>query len=225
MLLEYASALRIAQVELPVAAVHAVVIGGVFLPDVTCLDGMEARSMFGKESLHVGHLHHAVVESRHRVIPDTGAALFHGGRNGIGINDLMRHILHELFEDALIDAGEALSVCQFADLHLHKAVMQTQCFLDMPCDDIKPLLFIGVEPVRHQVKAPRLMRQGDIPFQTGQIVGIHGTGAGGHQDMTGQSAQVNIDLTVACCLCDHGPESILRAIAHKLGIQAVALRG
>ena len=152
-------------------------------------------------------------------------SLFHGGCNGIGINDLMRHILHELFEDALIDAGEALGVCQLADLHLHKAVMQTQCFLDMPCDDIQALLFIGVEPVRHQVKAPCLIRQGDILLQTSQIVGVHGTGAGGHQDMTGQCAQVNIDLAVACCLCNHGPESILRAIAHKLGIQAVALHG
>ena len=101
-----------AEVELPVVAVHTIIVRRVLLPNPMRLHGVEPGGVLQKERLHIGDLQQPFIIAGYAVVPDHRPPLFHGGLDGVHLNDLVADLLHQRRQDALVDAGEHFGVRQ-----------------------------------------------------------------------------------------------------------------
>ena len=65
-----------AKVELPVIAIHLIIIFRIVLPDFTSLCQMESGRMFFEELLHLRYLQNTIIEVGKAFIPSAGTAFF-----------------------------------------------------------------------------------------------------------------------------------------------------
>ena len=174
---------------------------------------METGGVFRIEALHGGHLRKSLVKGRDLRVPGAGAALFHGGVDGGGVCEALRSVAEQAFEDALMHAGEALRFQQRLHAEGEETLAQAQALFDLAGDNAQLLAFIAVQPFGDEVKAPRLMRPGDVALQTGERLLLHGARAGGEQYVTGQFGKFRRFIRIAARLLRQLPECLRRAEA------------
>ena len=153
-----------AELELPIIAIHPVIIVGVVLPYLTSLCRVETGRVFFEELLHIRHLQDSLIEVGKLLIPDTGAALFHYSRNDIRINDLIADSCHQLCQNDFIDARKTLGIHQIFQCQLAEPLRQVGFFLHITSDFIKLMIILTPQPVRNKVIAICLMGKGQESF-------------------------------------------------------------
>ena len=72
-----------------------------------------------------------------------------------------------------------------------------------------------MHPLRHEIIAVALMRDGDKTVQSDQIVHAHRPRRGSHQDVAGESAKIRSFLTITSDLSHHLPKDSIRTVFHQ----------
>ena len=167
--------------EQTVIGIHLIVAFRVFFPDAFCFCGMEPGRMLLKEALHICHLQDTVIEIFKRLVPCTGSPLFNGRSNRIHINDMVTDLCHQLGQNRLVDAREALCRCQIVHCQLFKSLMKAGFLLNISSYIIKLLNILAMKPFGDKIIAVCLMRHGNELIQSSKIFLPHGTGRSGQQ--------------------------------------------
>ena len=184
---------------------------------------MEARSVIVEECLHVGNMENTLVIAGNCVIPHHRATLFYNSADSVHIDDIVADVLHKMFQNALVDAREALCILQIFNLHIIKALAQPCLVLYETGNLIQTVTVIGLEPVGHQVIAVGLMWCGNKTVQSDQKLGTYGSSGGCQHNVCCQTSEVNIvTLGISGGLRHHNPKGILGAIFCEILIDAVA---
>ena len=168
-----------AQMELTVVGVHLIVISSIGFPNLMRLRQMESGGMVMEELLHIGNLQQALIVAAHCIVPSQSSTLFDNAADGIHIDDIVTDVLHQEFQHALVDAGEALGIHQILHRHLHEAVAES-CFVFHKAGNLIQALFISrLEPIGNHIIAVGLVGHGDKTVQTNQELGTHCPGRRG----------------------------------------------
>ena len=204
-----------AQMEQSIIGVHPVIVLRIFFPDLLCVRGMEPCGVLFEELLHVGHLQQTLVEIAEVLVPDTGAAFFHRLCDHIHINDMVTDLRHQLAQDNLVDARETLRCRQIINRQFFQPLRQMCFIFHIAGHVIKLLQIITVQPLRHQLVAVRLMRNGKELFQPCQKFRAQCARRSCQQKMNCQLPKIRLFLCIATALPNHCPESFFCTIIHK----------
>ena len=167
------------------------------------------------ELLHVRNFQNALIEVLYSLIPEHCSALLRGLLDDIHINRMIDDICHQLFQNALINAREDFCLGKLFNRKLTEPCRKAQFILGLSCNTIKLSRLIRMHPLRHEIVAVALMRDGDKTVQSDQIIHAHGACCCGHQDMTGEPAEIRCFFTVTGNLSYHLPEDSIRTIFHQ----------
>ena len=129
-LVGYLEAALEAQMELPVAGIHTVIILRVVLPQVFGNRLMESCCVLLEERLHLRNLQQPFIIAGHKVVPNHGAAFFYCGLNCLNLDDMILDLGHQLGQDHFIDAEEAFRIHQIFDGQFDEARIQPQLILN-----------------------------------------------------------------------------------------------
>ena len=210
--------------EQAIVGVHPIIAFCVFFPDALCFCGMEPGRMLLKEALHIGYLQNAVIEVFKRLVPCTGSPFFDCGNNRIHINDMVADLCHQLGQNHLVDAREALCRCQIVHRQLFKSLMKAGFLLNISSHIIKLLNILTMKPFRDKIIAICLMRHGNEFIQSCKIFLPHGTGSGGQQQMNCQLSEIRFFLSKSASLTHHCPKRTICMVFYEVLINHIVVQ-
>ena len=210
--------------EQAIVGVHPIIVFRVFSPDALCFCGMEPRRMLLEEALHIGYLQNAVIEVLKRLVPCTGSPFFNCGNNHIHINDMVTDLCHQLGQNHLVDAREALCRCQIVNCQLFKSLMKAGFLLNISSHIIKLLSILTMKPFRDKIIAVCLMRHGNELIQSCKIFLPHGTGSSGQQQMNCQLSEIRFFLGKSASLTHHCPKRTICMVFYEVLINRIVVQ-
>lgn len=145
------------RMEPPVAAVHAVIVLRIRLPDLARLRPMEARRVLRGKGEHLPVFRERIVEDGKILIPERRAPPLDDRRNGLRLQQAVFRILQELAEDDRIDAREEVECTELLDGQCPEPMHEIQRLFHLPDDRPECGATRAVHPLRDEIEADRRM--------------------------------------------------------------------
>src|SRR5574344_405621 len=108
--------------ELAIIGVHHVVVRSVFLPNLSRFNSMKSKRVFLIEFLHPGNYKNTFEGVFEFIVPYTGTTLFHCLGNQIYINFMLADIVHQFYQQNLIDTWKDFRIKEIRYLHIFMVI-------------------------------------------------------------------------------------------------------